>query len=67
MGDIRNAESIREAVQGCTDVIHLACISNDPSYDLDPTLGESVNFTAFEPLVRAAKEAGVQRFIYASS
>ena len=67
VGDIRVVETVRAAVEGCTDVIHLACISNDPSYDLDPTLGESVNFTAFEPLVRAAKEAGVQRFIYASS
>ena len=67
VGDIRDSETVRAAVTGCTDVIHLACISNDPSYDLDPTLGESVNFTAFEPLVRAAKEAGVRRFIYASS
>ena len=67
VGDIRDAEAVRSALSGCTDVIHLACISNDPSYDLDPTLGEGVNFTAFEPLVRAAKEAGVRRFIYASS
>ena len=67
VGDIRVFETVRAAVEGCTDAIHLACISNDPSYDLDPTLGEGVNFTAFEPLVRAAKEAGVRRFIYASS
>ena len=67
VGDIRDAQTVQAAVAGCTDVIHLACISNDPSYDLDPTLGESVNFTAFEPLVRAARDAGVQRFIYASS
>jgi len=67
VGDIRDSEAVRVSVDGCTDVIHLACISNDPSYDLDPNLGESVNFTAFEPLVRAAKDAGVRRFIYASS
>lgn len=67
VGDIRDSETVRKAVENCTDVIHLACISNDPSYDLDPTLGESVNFTAFEPLVKASKEAGVKRFIYASS
>ena len=66
VGDIRDAESVRAAVEGCTDVIHLACISNDPSYDLDPTLGESVNFTACAPMVDAAKRAGVGRFIYAS-
>lgn len=67
VGDIRDASVVTQAVAGCTDVIHLACISNDPSYDLDPTLGEEINYLAFEPLVRAAKQAGVRRFIYASS
>lgn len=66
-GDIRDEATVSTAVQGCTDVIHLACISNDPSYDLDPKLGEDINFTAFEPLVRTAKDAGVRRFVYASS
>ena len=67
VGDIRSSSDVAEAVEGCTDVIHLACISNDPSYDLDPDLGEDINFRAFEPLVSAAKSAGVRRFIYASS
>ena len=67
VGDIRDPHMVRQATEGCSDVIHLACISNDPSYDLDPALGEDVNFRAFEPLVSAAKEAGVNRFIYASS
>jgi nucleoside-diphosphate-sugar epimerase len=67
VGDIRDADVVEVAVAGCTDVIHLACISNDPSYDLDPKLGEDINFKAFEPLVTAAKNAGVGRFIYASS
>ena len=52
---------------GCDAVIHLACISNDPSFDLDPDLGRSINFDCFRPLVNAAKHAGVRRFIYASS
>lgn len=67
VGDIRDPNAVTQAVAGCTDVIHLACISNDPSYDLDPALGEAINLLAFEPLVRAAKQAGVQRFVYASS
>lgn len=67
VGDIRDQATVNAAVIGCTDVIHLACISNDPSYDLDPLLGEEINFTAFEPLVRTAKAAGVSRFVYASS
>ena len=67
VGDIRDRDTVNASVNECTDVIHLACISNDPSYDLDPQLGEEINFTAFEPLVHAAKSAGVSRFVYASS
>ena len=52
---------------GCDAVIHLACISNDPSFELDPALGNSINYAAFLPLVSIAKDAGVRRFIYASS
>jgi nucleoside-diphosphate-sugar epimerase len=66
-GDLRDAAAVRRAVKGCDAVIHLACISNDPSFELDPDLGKSINFDCFRPLVRAAKEAGVRRFIYASS
>jgi len=66
-GDLRDIEIVNDALYGCDTVIHLACISNDPSYDLDPGLGKSINYDAFRPLVRAAKKAGVDRFIYASS
>jgi nucleoside-diphosphate-sugar epimerase len=67
VGDIRDPEAVARSLAGVTDVLHLACISNDPSYDLDPDLGRSINRDAFEPLVRMAKDAGVSRFIYASS
>jgi nucleoside-diphosphate-sugar epimerase len=66
-GDLRHLPTVERALVGVDAVIHLACISNDPSFDLDPRLGESINYTCFRPLVRAAKRAGVQRFIYASS
>lgn len=66
-GDIRDPEVVRKAMTGCDAVIHLACISNDPSFDLDPTLGKSINLDAFRPMVKIAKELGVKRFIYASS
>ena len=66
-GDIRDEELLRRELRGCTDVIHLACISNDPSFELDPELGKSINLDAFEPLVVESKKAGVSRFIYASS
>jgi nucleoside-diphosphate-sugar epimerase len=66
-GDLRNPSDVTRALSGCDAVIHLACISNDPSFDLDPGLGRSINYDCFRPLVQAAKAAGVRRFIYASS
>ena len=66
-GDLRNPDDVARALEGCEAVIHLACISNDPSFDLDPVLGRSINYECFRPLVRASKAAGVRRFIYASS
>src|SRR3954465_13256878 len=66
-GDLRNPADVARALEGCDAVIHLACISNDPSFDLNPDLGRSINFDCFRPLVKAAKDAGVKRFIYASS
>ena len=52
---------------GCDAVIHLACISNDPSFELNPNLSKSINFDAFGPLVDISKEVGIRRFIYAST
>jgi len=65
--DIRDAATFAKAVAGCDTVIHMACISNDPSFELDETLSTSINYDCFEPLVVASKKAGVKRFIYASS
>jgi len=53
--------------EGCDAVIHLACISNDPCMELDPKLGKEVNYDCFPDIVRNAKLAGVNRFIYAST
>lgn len=66
-GDIRDVEALREAYRGADMVINLACISNDASFELDEALSTSINLNAFEPMVVAAKEAGVKRFVYASS
>jgi nucleoside-diphosphate-sugar epimerase len=66
-GDLRNPADVRKALAGCDAVIHLACISNDPTFDLNPELGKSINFDCFRPLVKTSKDAGVKRFIYASS
>ena len=66
-GDIRDRSLLERAMPGCDAVIHLACISNDPSFDLDPQLGRSINYGAFFDLVEVAKKSRVQRFVYASS
>lgn len=66
-GDMRDPAMVSYALKGADAVIHLACISNDPSFELNPELGRSINYDCFRPLVRSAKAAGVRRFIYASS
>jgi nucleoside-diphosphate-sugar epimerase len=66
-GDIRDTAKLKECLWGVDAVIHLACISNDPSFELNETLSQSINYDCFEPMVAAAKEQGVRRFIYASS
>ena len=66
-GDIRDRRLLTEAISGSDAVIHLACISNDPSFELDPALGKSINYDAFLPMVEIARRKGVKRFIYASS
>ncbi len=65
--DIRDKVLLEKELKGIDAVIHLACISNDPSYELDPDLGKSINYDAFIHLVDISKKAGVKRFIYASS
>ncbi len=66
-GDLRDGFLLRRVLPGCDAVIHLACISNDPSFELNPGLGKSINYDCFPELVDVSKQAGVRRFIYASS
>ena len=67
IGDVRDRAAVREALAGCDAVIHLACVSNDPSYELDPDLSKSINYDCFPMMVEESKRAGVERFIFASS
>ena len=66
-GDIRCDDTLKRSCAGCDAVIHLACISNDPSVELDPDLSRTVNYDAFISLVKVCKESGIRRFIHASS
>jgi len=67
VGDIRNTNILKEVIPSHDAVIHLACISNDPSFELNPQLGQSINLDAFEPMVQISKKEKIKRFIYASS
>ena len=66
-GDIRDIENVKKSMKGHDAVIHLACISNDPSFEMNPDLGKSINLDAFRPLVEISKNSNVKRFFYASS
>ncbi len=66
-GDIRNTTILENNLPGHEYLIHLACISNDPSFELNPKLGKSINLDSFEPLVKLSMKSNIHRFIYASS
>lgn len=57
----------RHELEGFDAVLHLAGISNDPLGDLDPAVTFAINHEASVRLARLAKQAGVTRFIFASS
>ncbi len=66
-GDIRNIKLLSDSIKGHDAIIHLACISNDPSFELNPKLGKTINLDCFRPLVELAVKEKISRFIYASS
>jgi nucleoside-diphosphate-sugar epimerase len=66
-GDIRDTNRLAKTFAGIDSILHLACISNDPSFALDEDLSRSINYDCFEPMVIAAKQAGVSRFVYCST
>jgi nucleoside-diphosphate-sugar epimerase len=66
-GDLRSRQLVRKALEGVTDVVHLACVSNDPSADLDPAFTKSVNFDAIVMFVEEAAKSPLRSFIYAGS
>ena len=66
-GDIRNIKKLSNSSKNHDIFLHLACISNDTSYELNKKLSKSVNFDCFEPMVIEAKKNHIKRFIYASS
>jgi nucleoside-diphosphate-sugar epimerase len=67
--DLRDHLSIKDAIVSnkIDTVLHLACISNDPTFELNNKISKEINFDCFEPLVKISKENGVKKFIYAST
>jgi len=63
--DVRDVEA--RDLEGCAAVIHLAAISNDPLGNLNPDCTYDINHRASVRLARAAKQAGIERFLYSSS
>ena len=66
-GDIRDINKLKSSSENHDIFLHLACISNDASFQLDEDLSKTINLDCFEPMVIAAKNNGIKRFIYAST
>jgi len=66
-GDIRDKLLLDKVTKKSDIVVHLASISNDPSFDLNPELGKQTNYDAVINLVKSSKKNAVERFIYAST
>jgi nucleoside-diphosphate-sugar epimerase len=65
--DIRDISFLEKSCEDHEIFIHLACISNDTSFELDEKLSTEINFECFEKIVIASKKSKIKRFIYAST
>ncbi len=67
--DITDSKKFEEVIikNKVDTVLHLACISNDPTYELNPELSKRINYDCFENLVKISKQCKVKKFIYAST
>ncbi len=66
-GDIRNTKLLEQSCKNHDVFIHLACMSNDTSFELDEKLSTEINYDCFESMVQASKKSNIKRFIYAST
>ena len=63
--DLRDVRA--DQLEGFDAVAHFAALSNDPIGDLNPELTSDINFRATIGLAEAARDAGVERFVFSSS
>jgi nucleoside-diphosphate-sugar epimerase len=66
-GDVRDPEARAKALDGVDEVVHLAAIVGDPACARDPEVSNAVNVEGTRALVAEASEAGVKRFVFAST
>lgn len=67
VGDIRNLDDCRKAVEGCEYVFHEAALGSVPRSIKDPVTTNEVNIGGFLNMLVASRDAGVRRFIFAAS
>lgn len=67
VGDIRNLEDCRKAVEGNEYVLHEAALGSVPRSIKDPATTNDVNVSGFLNMLISARDAGVKRFVYAAS
>jgi nucleoside-diphosphate-sugar epimerase len=65
--DIRDGEARKRALEGATELVHLAAIVGDPACARDPEVSQEVNVGGSQALVQDAKAAGVKRLVFAST
>ncbi len=66
-GDIRDTKKIDSVVKGQDAVIHLACLSNDPSVEIDRKLGKDINYLSLFHFIKAVNKYKTKRLIFAST
>jgi nucleoside-diphosphate-sugar epimerase len=66
-GDVRDSNTVEQSLDGMEAVVHLAAIVGDPACARNPALARQVNLDASLQLLALAKNAGVERFIFAST
>lgn len=66
-GDIRDRASCKKAVDGAEVILHQAALGSVPRSIKDPITTNDININGFLNMLVAARDAGVQRFVYAAS
>jgi UDP-glucose 4-epimerase len=67
LGDLRDPAIVEQALAGTDAVLHLAAVADVDQVAKDPTLTDQINTRGTQVLLECARQAGVQRFVYAST